>query len=132
MVGRAPVARYLQPGRRFLASSHLMDRLAAASGGGSSSPPARALTSEPSDDNTNNGSNSNRVPVTLYRQLLLWCRQYDGIPFNPLPPATLAPPRVNLTALRRLGRMRSFLGESTCGVLYLYMQEDRVMHKMDT
>lgn len=109
MVGRAPVARYLQ-----------LHRPAAASGGSSSSPPARAFTSEPSDDNTNNGSNSNRVPVTLYRQLLLWCRQYDGIPFNPLPPATLAPPQVNLAALRRLGRMRSFLGESTCGVTYLY------------
>eukprot|EP00579_Thalassiosira_antarctica_P017444 CAMPEP_0201945142 /NCGR_PEP_ID=MMETSP0903-20130614/53745_1 /ASSEMBLY_ACC=CAM_ASM_000552 /TAXON_ID=420261 /ORGANISM="Thalassiosira antarctica, Strain CCMP982" /LENGTH=801 /DNA_ID=CAMNT_0048488201 /DNA_START=85 /DNA_END=2487 /DNA_ORIENTATION=+ len=52
----------------------------------------------------------NRVPKTLYRQLLSWCRRYDDIPFNnPLPPVTLSPPQVNPMALKRLKEMRSFL-----------------------
>ena len=54
-------------------------------------------------------SSRNRVPKALYRQLLSWCRRNDGIPFNTLPPLTLAPPQVNPVALQRLREMRSFL-----------------------
>lgn len=56
-----------------------------------------------------NRSNKNRVPKTLYRQLLSWCRKNDNIPFSPLPPLTLSPPQVNSHALKRLMDMRTFL-----------------------
>eukprot|EP00571_Detonula_confervacea_P007230 CAMPEP_0172329892 /NCGR_PEP_ID=MMETSP1058-20130122/61118_1 /TAXON_ID=83371 /ORGANISM="Detonula confervacea, Strain CCMP 353" /LENGTH=788 /DNA_ID=CAMNT_0013047085 /DNA_START=10 /DNA_END=2373 /DNA_ORIENTATION=+ len=52
---------------------------------------------------------ANRVPKTLYRQLLSWCRRYDNVPFNPLPPVTLSPPQVDPIALKRLKEMRAFL-----------------------
>ena len=61
-------------------------------------------------------SNRNRVPKTLYRQLLSWCRRYADIPFNPLPPLTLAPPQVNPVALKRLKEMRVFLDNNTDGL----------------
>lgn len=51
----------------------------------------------------------NRVPRTLYRQLLSWCRQYKDVPFDGVPPLTLTPPQVNSRALQRLRSMRSFL-----------------------
>lgn len=51
----------------------------------------------------------NRVPRTLYRQLLAWCRQYQDVPFDGVPPLTLTPPQVNARALRRLRSMRTFL-----------------------
>ena len=54
----------------------------------------------------------NRVPTTLYRQLLVWCRRYKDVPFNPLPPVTLMPPQVNPSALKRLLEFRSFLRNS--------------------
>ena len=53
--------------------------------------------------------NNNRVPKILYRQLLVWCRRYNDVPFNPLPPVTLSPPQVNSLALKRLKDMRTFL-----------------------
>lgn len=53
--------------------------------------------------------NNNRVPKTLYRQLLVWCRRYNDVPFDPLPPVTLSPPQVNSLALKRLKDMRTFL-----------------------
>ncbi|KAL7519912.1 hypothetical protein ACHAWX_004666 [Stephanocyclus meneghinianus] len=51
----------------------------------------------------------NRVPRTLYRQLLSWCRRYQDVPFDGVPPLTLTPPQVNPVALRRLKSMRTFL-----------------------
>jgi hypothetical protein len=54
----------------------------------------------------------NRVPTTLYRQLLVWCRRYKDVPFNPLPPVTLLPPQVNRLALKRLLDFRSFIKNS--------------------
>ncbi|KAL7541792.1 hypothetical protein ACHAXR_011210 [Thalassiosira sp. AJA248-18] len=56
-----------------------------------------------------NSGDKNRVPRTLYRQLLSWCRRYDSTPFNPLPPMTLTPPTVNSLSLKRLKEMRTFL-----------------------
>lgn len=50
-----------------------------------------------------------RVPRTLYRQLLSWCRQYKDVPFDGVPPLTLSPPEVNARALLRLRSMRAFL-----------------------
>ncbi|KAL9190868.1 hypothetical protein ACHAXT_000574 [Thalassiosira profunda] len=61
------------------------------------------------DDDGDESTHSNRVPKTLYRQLLSWCRKYDDVPFNPLPPVTLQPPQVNPVALKRLKGMRTFL-----------------------
>ena len=53
---------------------------------------------------------NNRVPTTLYRQILHWCRRYRDVPFSPLPPVTLSPPyQVNSVALKRLKDMRAFL-----------------------
>lgn len=54
----------------------------------------------------------NRVPTSLYRQLLVWCRRYKDVPFNPLPPVTLLPPQVNPLALKRLLDFRSFIKNS--------------------
>jgi len=63
---------------------------------------------------TSNASSSrNVVPKALYRQLLCWCRRNDGVPFNTLPPLTLAPPQVNPLALGRLKEMRSFLDRNS-------------------
>ena len=54
--------------------------------------------------------NNNRVPTTLYRQILHWCRRYRNVPFSPLPPVTLSPPhQVNSAALKRLKDMRALL-----------------------
>ena len=50
-----------------------------------------------------------RVPRTLYRQLLSWCRNYEHVPFDGIPPITLSPPQVNPRALHRLRGMRTFL-----------------------
>ena len=50
-----------------------------------------------------------RVPRTLYRQLLSWCRHYEHVPFDGIPPITLSPPQVNSRALHRLRGMRTFL-----------------------
>lgn len=58
-------------------------------------------------------SSRNRVPKSLYRQLLCWCRRNDGVPFNTLPPLTLAPPQVNPVALQHLKEMRSFLDRNS-------------------
>lgn len=57
-------------------------------------------------------SHSNRVPKTLYRQLLKWCRDYKDIPFNPMPPVTLSPPLVSPLALKQLRGMRALLDRS--------------------
>mmetsp|Transcript_3002 Transcript_3002/g.6956 ORF Transcript_3002/g.6956 Transcript_3002/m.6956 type:complete len:730 (+) Transcript_3002:203-2392(+) len=54
----------------------------------------------------------NRVPVMLYRQLLGWCRKYQEVPFNPLPPVTLEPPLVSASSLRRLCQMRAILSNN--------------------
>jgi len=54
----------------------------------------------------------NRVPTSLYRQLLVWCRRYKDVPFNPLPPVTLLPPQVSPLALKRLLDFRSFIKNS--------------------
>ena len=51
----------------------------------------------------------NRVARTLYRQLLSWCREYQNVPFDGVPPLTLTPPQVNSRSLKRLHRMRTFL-----------------------
>mmetsp|Transcript_26462 Transcript_26462/g.56254 ORF Transcript_26462/g.56254 Transcript_26462/m.56254 type:complete len:825 (-) Transcript_26462:503-2977(-) len=66
-------------------------------------------------------SHSNRVPKTLYRQLLKWCRDYKDIPFDPMPPVTLSPPLVSPLALKRLRGMRALLDrsdaiDSTCEI----------------
>lgn len=50
--------------------------------------------------------------MTLYRQLLKWCRKYQEVPFNPLPPVTLEPPLVSANSLRRLRQMRVFLSNN--------------------
>jgi len=55
------------------------------------------------------GTNNNRVPKSLYRQLLAWCNQYEHVPFNPIPPMTLTPPQVNTSALKRLKDFRTFI-----------------------
>eukprot|EP00804_Cyclotella_cryptica_P027490 CCRYP_007465-RB/>CCRYP_007465-RB protein AED:0.01 eAED:0.01 QI:1883/1/1/1/1/1/3/591/596 len=57
----------------------------------------------------------NRVPRTLYRQLLSWCRRYQDVPFDGVPPLTLTPPQVNSLALRRLKSMRTFLDSNGIG-----------------
>jgi len=58
--------------------------------------------------------NNNRVPITLYRQLLAWSRRYRDVPFtNPIPPVTLQGPQVNPVALKRLNDMRTFLTQIT-------------------
>jgi len=66
-----------------------------------------------SDATTSSSTTRNRVPKALYRQLLCWCRRNEGVPFNPLPPLTLAPPQVNPVALGRLKEMRSFLDRNS-------------------
>lgn len=48
----------------------------------------------------------------LYRQLLGWCRKYQEVPFNPLPPVTLEPPLVSASSLRRLCQMRAILSNN--------------------
>lgn len=55
------------------------------------------------------GTNNNRVPKSLYRQLLAWCNQYAQVPFNPIPPMSLTPPQVNASALKRLKDFRTFI-----------------------
>ena len=75
---------------------------------------SRSLFSTQTPNNVNvdvskQTTNNNRVPKTLYRQLLVWCRRYNDVPFNPLPPVTLSPPQVNSLALKRLKDMRTFL-----------------------
>ena len=37
---------------------------------------------------------------TLYRQILRWSRTFQNIPFDPMPPLTLMPPRIDATALQ--------------------------------
>lgn len=66
-----------------------------------------------STTSTNDTTSRNRVPKALYRQLLCWCRRNEGVPFNALPPLTLAPPQVNPVALKRLKEMRSFLDRNS-------------------
>ena len=92
---------FLRGGRhnaaRLIVSAHHASFSSSASDGG-----------DGSQLKTNNNQH-NRVPKTLYRQLLSWCRQYDDVPFSPLPPVTLTPPQVNSNALKHLLDMRTFL-----------------------
>ena len=53
-----------------------------------------------------------RVIRTLYRQLLSWCRRYEDVPFDGIPPLTLTPPQINSRALQRLRKMRTFLDDN--------------------
>ena len=42
---------------------------------------------------------------TLYRQILRWARTFQNIPFDPMPPLTLMPPRIDATALQTFASM---------------------------
>ena len=68
-------------------------------------------SSSASSSPSSGSSQGNRVPITLYRQLLGWCRAHKDVPFE-MPPLTLAPPLVSPSALKHLKGMRALLNAS--------------------
>ena len=56
-----------------------------------------------STESTSGAGNNSLLVRTIYRQLLKWCRTTGpNVPIGPIPPVTLAPPRIASEALRSL------------------------------